>query len=132
MGEEEQAVLATLQALLNAIADRDPEGMSELLVPEGSVTFSRDRKISHMQLRDFPGRLPGGTERLEERFHDPFVRVDDDIAVAWAHYDFLVDGEVRHRGTSIISFLNENGKWRVCGITDTARTGPRPPDWGTP
>lgn len=33
---------------------------------------------------------------LDERFHEPLVRVNDDIAVVWAHYDFLVDGVVHH------------------------------------
>ena len=126
MGEkEDEAILATLQRLLDAIANRDREGMSRLLIPEGSATLSRDHRIFHTQLRDFPARIPEGTERMEERFHDPVVHVDDDIAVVWAQYDFLVEGEVHHWGTSIISFLKQDAEWRVCAITDTGRTAPQ-------
>jgi uncharacterized protein (TIGR02246 family) len=130
MGEEEQAILTTLKRLLDTIANRDQEGMSKIFIPEGSATLSRDHQISHTQLRDFPQRMPGGTARLEERFYNPLVRIDDDIAVVWAQYDFLVDGEVHHWGTSIVSFLKQDGEWRVSAITDTGRSSPPPANWG--
>jgi hypothetical protein len=53
----------------------------------GHAIQSRDHQISHTPLRNFP-EMPGGTARLEERFYNPLVRVDDDIAMVWAHYDF--------------------------------------------
>jgi hypothetical protein len=103
--------------------------MSELLVPEGCATQSRDHRISQTPLRDFPQKMPGGTARLEERFYNPRVLIDDDIAMVWAHYDFLVDGEVHHWGTNILSLLKQDGQWRVCAVTDNGRTGPRPTNW---
>jgi hypothetical protein len=30
----------------------------------------------------------------------PVGRVDDDIAVVWSRYDFFVDGDVHHWGTT--------------------------------
>jgi hypothetical protein len=102
--EEEEVILATVQSLLDTVANRDKEGMSEILIPEGCATQSRDHQISYTRLQDFPEKIPGGTERLEERFYNPLVRVDDDIAMVWAQYDFLVGGEVHHWGTNILSF----------------------------
>jgi hypothetical protein len=126
----EEAVLATLGRLLNTVASRDKRGMRELLIPEGSATQSRDHQISHTQLRDFPEKMPGGTARLEERFYNPVVQVADDIAVVFAKYDFMVDGEVDHWGTNILSFVRQGTAWRVSAIADTARTSSRPEDWG--
>jgi len=128
--EEEEVILATAQRLLDTVANRDKEGMSEILLPEGCATQSRDHQISHTRLRDFPEKIPGGTERLEERFYNPLVRVDDDIAMVWAQYDFLVEGEVHHWGTNILSFLKKDGLWRVSAIADNGRSGPRPGNWG--
>jgi hypothetical protein len=127
--EEEKAVLATVHRILDTIAQRDQEGMSELLVPEGCATQSRDHQIFHTRLGDFPQQMPGGTARLEERFYNPRVLIDDDIAMVWAHYDFLVDGEVHHWGTNILSLLKQDGQWRVCAVTDNGRTGQRPRNW---
>jgi len=91
---------------------------------------SRDHVVSRTPLGEFAEKLPSGPDRVEERFYHPLVRVDDDIAMVWARYDFFVNGEVHHWGTNIISFLKQDGQWRVSGIADNGRTGPRPADWG--
>lgn len=127
--DEEKVVLATVRRILDMIAHRDKEGMSELLVAEGCATQSRDHRISQTPLRDFPQKMPGGVARLEERFYNPRVLIDDDIAMVWAHYDFLIDGEIHHWGTNILSLLRQDGQWRVCAVTDNGRTGPRPTNW---
>jgi hypothetical protein len=129
--KEEEVILATVQRLLDTIANRDKTGLSEILVPEGCATLSRDHQISHTQLREFPEKMPGGTSRMEERFHNVLVRIDDDVAAVVAQYDFLFDGEVHHWGTSILSFLKQDGQWRICAIADTGRSGSRPRNWGT-
>ena len=130
MADEKEAVLATVQRLLDTVAKRDKEGMSRILLPEGSAIQSRDHQVSYTQLRDFPEKMPGGTARLKERFHNPLVRIDDDIAMVWAQYDFLVDGEVHHWGTNILTLLKQDGQWRVSGVADNGRSGPRPENWG--
>jgi hypothetical protein len=129
VADEEKAVLATVQRLLDTVANRDREAMRDLLVPEGSATQSRDHQVTHTQLREFPGKMPGGTARLEERFYNPLVRIDDDIAMVWARYDFLVDGEVHHWGTNVLSLLKQHGQWRVSSVADNGRSGPRPGNW---
>ena len=129
--EEKDIILATVQRLLDTVANHDKKGMSEIFVPEGCATQSRDHQISHTKLRDFPEKMPGGTARLEERFYNPLVRVSDDIAVVWAQYDFLIGGEVHHWGTNILVFLKQDGRWRVSGVTDNGWSGPRPENWGS-
>lgn len=119
-------VLNTLYRLLDCVANRDKEDMKQLLVPGGSAVQSRDHQVVCTPFRDFPDLMPDGTSRLEERFHEPLVRVDDDIAMVWAHYDFLVDGEIHHWGTNILSFMKQDGRWRVSSVTDNGRTGPCP------
>lgn len=127
--DDERAVLDSLYKLLETVTTRDNEGMRQLLVPDGCAVQSRDHHVTFTALRDFPDKIPGGTAQLEERFYEPLVRVDDDIAMVWAHYDFLVDGEVHHWGTNIVSFLKQNSRWRVSAIVDNGRTGARPTDW---
>ena len=73
--------------------------------------------------------MPAGKAVLQEQFHHPLVRVDDDIAVVWSRYDWFVDGDVHHWGTNILSFLKQDGRWRISAIADNGRTGPRPADW---
>jgi hypothetical protein len=128
-GKEEKVILATVQRLLDTLANRDKETMREILLAEGHAIQSRDHQVTYTPLRDLPEMITGGTARLEERFHHPLVRVDDDIAMVWAHYDFMVDGEVHHWGTNILSFLKQDGQWRVSCVADNGRSGPRPQNW---
>jgi hypothetical protein len=73
--------------------------------------------------------MPTGDAALEERFHHSLVRVDDDVAGVWSRYDVFVDGEVHHWGTNVLSFLKQDGRWRVSAVADNGRIGPRPADW---
>jgi Putative lumazine-binding len=122
---EERAVLAALRALLDAISRRDKAAMREILMPDGGSTHVRDGRVFHMRLRDEPDRWAVGTARLEERIYEPLIRVDENIAMVWVAYDFLVDGEVHHWGTNIVSFLKQGERWLVSGIADNGRSGPR-------
>jgi Putative lumazine-binding len=124
----EKAVFATLNALFSAITDRDEAVMREILLPDGGSTHIRDGRVFHLRLADLPDRWMEGTSSREERIHQPLIRVDEDIAVVWVAYDFLIDGEARHWGTNIISFIKQDGRWRISGITDNGRDGSRPPD----
>jgi hypothetical protein len=126
-GDDERAVLATLRALLTAISDRDEAAMREILMPDGASVHAREGQVFHRKLADLPGRwlAVAGTARVEERIYEPLVRVDEDIAMVWAAYDFRIDGEVHHWGTDIVTFLKHDGRWRVSGIADNGRSGPR-------
>jgi putative lumazine-binding protein len=124
--DEEQAVLATLSALLDAISDRDSGVLREILMPEGVSAHVRDGSVSHVRFADLPDRWTAGTVRAEERIGEPLVRVDENIAMVWVGYDVYVEGEPRHWGTNIISFCKLDGRWRISGIADNGRPGARP------
>jgi hypothetical protein len=49
------------------------------------------------------------------------VRVDHDLAVVWAPFDFLVDGKVDHCGTDLFNLVRTEGKWLIASIADTGR-----------
>jgi hypothetical protein len=62
-----------------------------------------------------------GKEQIEERIYDPLVRIDNDLAVVWARFDFLVDGKINHCGTDLFNVVRTNGKWLVASVADTGR-----------
>lgn len=126
MDEEESAVLAVLQELFDAMARRDKPAMLRTMLPDGAGVHSRDGRIIQRRLQDIPDQIRPDTGTLEERVHDPLVRVDHDIAMAWTPYDFFVDGELTHWGTNIVTFLKLDGRWLISGIADNGRTTPKP------
>lgn len=128
MDAEEAAVLATLHELLDAFTRRDKPAMLQTMMTDGAAVHSRDGQVSRRRLQDITDRLPPENSTHEERLHDPLIRVDDDIAMAWAPYDYFADGELSHWGTNIVTFLKIDGRWLVSGIADNGRTTPKPID----
>src|SRR5580692_480195 len=94
---EEQAVLAPIHAMFDGMSKRDAAAIKAPTLPGGTMVLMRDGKPAQMTFEAFAERVGKlGTTQIEERIHNPLVRVDNDLAVMWAPFDFLVDGKVDH------------------------------------
>jgi hypothetical protein len=119
---EEQAVLAPVQAMFDGMAHRDPAAIRAPLLPGGSLVLMRDGQPVRMSFDDFATRLAHpGTTKIEERIHDPLIRIDNDLAVVWAPFEFLSDGKVDHCGTDLFNLVRQDGKWLIASVADTGR-----------
>ena len=109
---EEQAVLAPIHAMFDGMSKRDAAAIKAPTLPGGTMVLMRDGKPAQMTFEAFAERVgkPGKTQ-IEERIHDPLVRIDNDLAVVWAPFDFLVDGKIDHCGTDLFNLVRveENG-----------------------
>ncbi len=116
----EQAVLAPVQAMFDGMSKRDAAAIKAPTLPGGAMVLMRDGKPSQMTFDAFAERAgrPGPTH-VEERIHDPLVRIDNDLAVVWAPFDFLVDGKVDHCGTDLFNMVRVAGKWTIASVADT-------------
>jgi hypothetical protein len=119
---DEQAVLAPVQAMFDGMAKRDAAAIRKPTLPNGVMVLMRDGKPTQMTFEDFATRVgKPGTKQIEERIHDPLIRVDNDLAVVWAPFDFLVDGKVEHCGTDLFNLVRQNGQWLIASVADTSR-----------
>ena len=117
---EEQAVLAPIHAMFDGMSKRDAAAIKEPTLPGGTMVLMRDGKPSQMTFDAFADRVgKPGTTHIEERIHDPLVRIDNDLAVVWAPFDFLVDGKVEHCGTDLFSLVRKDGRWLIASVADT-------------
>ena len=119
---EEQAVLAPVKAMFDGMAKRDTAAIKEPLLPGGTMVLMRDGKPVQMTLEAFADRVgKPGTTQIEERIHDPLIRIDNDLAVVWAPFEFLIDGKVDHCGTDLFNLVRKDGKWLIASVADTGR-----------
>ncbi len=119
---EEQAVLAPIQAMFDGMSKRDAAAIKEPTLPGGTMVLMRDGKPTQMTFEAFAERVGRpGTTHIEERIHDPLIRIDNDLAVVWAPFDFLVDGKIDHCGTDLFNLVRKDGKWLIASIADTGR-----------
>jgi len=118
----DQAVLAPVTAMFDAMAKHDTASFKKSLLTGGSMVLMRDGKPTQMTFDAFADLIgrPGNAQ-IEERIHDPLVRVDNDLAVVWAPFDFLVDGKVDHCGTDLFNLVRVDGNWLIASVADTGR-----------
>jgi hypothetical protein len=119
---EEQAVMAPIQAMFDGMAKRDATAIKEPLLAGGTLVLMRNGKPTQMSFDAFAEHVARpGTTHIEERIHDPLVRIDNDLAVVWAPFEFLVDGKVDHCGTDLFNLVRIDGKWLIASVADTGR-----------
>jgi Putative lumazine-binding len=119
---EQQAVLAPITQLFDGMAKRDAAAIKKPLLTGGTMVLMRDGKPTQMTFEDFANRLgKSGTTQIQERIHDPLVRIDNDLAVVWAPFEFLVDGKVDHCGTDLFNVVRADGQWVIASVADTGR-----------
>jgi len=119
---EREAVLAPITEMFDGMEKRDAAAIKKPLLNGGTMVLMRDGKPSQMTFEDFAERVgkPGATH-IQERIHDPLVRIDHDLAAVWAPFEFLVDGKVDHCGTDLFNLVRTDGKWVIASVADTGR-----------
>jgi len=119
---EQQAVMAPITQMFDGMEKRDAAMIKKPLLTGGTMVLMRDGKPVQMTFEDFANRVgKPGTTHIQERIHDPLVRIDHDLAVVWAPFEFLVDGKVDHCGTDLFNLVHTDGKWVIASIADTGR-----------
>lgn len=118
---EEQAVLAPIHAMFDGMSKRNAAAIKAPLLPGGTMVLMREGKPVQMTFEAFADRVrKSGTTRIEERIHSPLVRIDNDLAMVWAPFDFLVDGKVDHCGTDLFALVRVDRRWMIASVADTS------------
>lgn len=114
--------MAPITAMFEGMTQRDAAAIKKPVLPGGTMVLMRDGKPTQMTFEDFADRVgKPGKAHIEERIHDPLVRIDNDLAVVWAPFEFLVDGKVDHCGTDLFNLVRSDGKWIIASVADTGR-----------
>ncbi len=115
----EQAVLAPVEAFLAGIGSGDKAAMLAAALPDGGLVSMKDGKARRMSIADLVAKMPPASDGLDERIHDPLVRIDGDLAVVWAPYAFTIKGKPHHCGTDLFTLVRIEGRWTIASVADT-------------
>ena len=134
---EHDAVVAAVQQFFDAMAAKDVEGASEVLVPDGQFfstrTIDREKVVRRSTNRDFLERLASSKDDWLERMWEPEVRIRGDVATVWAPYDFFVNGGFSHCGYDAFQLMKIDGRWMITGGSYTVEVaGCEPSPLGPP
>src|SRR6202020_1518097 len=108
--QDEKAVLAPTQAMFDGMAHRDAAAIKAPWLPGGILVVVQDGVLSQLTVEFWANRVAtSGTTHIEERIHDPEVRIDHDLAVVWAPFNFFIDGKLDHCGRDLYSLTEKSG-----------------------
>lgn len=121
---EEQAVLASVNALLASFSAGDSAAMLRWVYPDGRVTATGMRAsgsgIRQQNWAEFARRIkPDAT--FQETISDPAIEIDGDAAMVWAPFVVRVGGKVSNCGVDHFDLIRENGVWKVMNLTFSSR-----------
>src|SRR5687768_66265 len=126
-GSEEEAVMAVVEAMFDAMRAGDSAAMRAVLHPtatgasvsvrEGVPTLTREGSLDgFVQAVGTPHE-----EVWDERIWDTEVRVDGNLATAWMKYAFYVGEEFSHCGVDAFQLFKDEDGWKVFHVADTRR-----------
>jgi hypothetical protein len=122
--QDTAAVLATVQRLFDALAQRDTAVVRALLVPGARFVSMRADTASAPRAQgdaELMRMLTRGTERLLERFWSPVIQIQGPIATVWTPYDFHVEGQWSHCGIDTFTLMRTGAEWRIAALAYTVQ-----------
>ena len=121
--QSEMVVLAPVQAMFDGMAHRDAAAINAPWLPGGVLVLVQEGDLSQISIENFANRVAtSGTTHIEERVRDPQVRIDHDLAVVWAPFNFYIDGKLDHCGRDLFNLNEKKGKWQIVALAATTRT----------
>ena len=118
---DEHAVFAPINLMFDGMAKRDGSEVVAAAIPGAMFVSMQYGTLAQETFVQFGTNLGAGTTHIDERIHDPLVRIDNDLAVVWAPFEFRINGKLDHCGTDLFSLVHNNGKWLIGSLSATLR-----------
>ena len=122
--EEEDAVVAVVQRLFDAMNANDGEMAASVFHPEARLGRANDDGIRFSSADGIVSAISRDKDQVwEEPIWDWAVHVDGRLAQMWTKYAFYLDGEFSHCGTDAFElYKTPDAGWQVTQLVDTSRT----------
>ena len=115
----------TVQQLFDAMRASDTAAIRNAFHPEARVFVPANgpapTAIRISGVTDFVRSIASATVRFDERFRDPDVRVDGNLAAVWTYYDFFRGETFSHCGVDAFHLARLDGSWKILQIAYTVR-----------
>jgi hypothetical protein len=118
---DEQDVFVPINLFFDGLTKRDASAIKGSAIGGATFVSMQYGVLNQMTFDQLAARVAVGTTHIDERIHDPLVRVDHDLAVVWAPFEFRIDGKLDHCGTDSFSLVRNNGKWLIGSLSATLR-----------
>ncbi len=120
---EREAVLSTVDQFFTAMTERNGNKLRALTVP-GSLSIwaanpPESKELNFINYSQMISRFSGEGPELIERYWNPTVMIEGNIALFWAPYDFHIDGNFSHCGIDSFQLVKRDGNWLLSNLSWT-------------
>jgi hypothetical protein len=120
---DSREVLAVVRATFDAMREKDGDELRGLFHAEARLFSTGLREggpsIAVTSLDDFVESVTTSQDFLDERFHDPEVRIEQDLASVWTPYTFHRGEVFSHCGIDAIHLIRDESGWKIVGLAYT-------------
>jgi len=130
--KERAAIIATVDAMFEALKTRDTEAWKRLMHPGGAwfVQTIDGNGESDLTVDTTPARIEALATMdagIDDAYASPRIDIDESIATFWAPYRATLDGELIGCGTDAFQLVKVDGEWLIANIMFTQRADDCPP-----
>jgi hypothetical protein len=123
----QDSIKTTVNALFSAMKNSDGLGITTVFGDSAllqSIVSHPDGRteIRNELVRDFStqiSKLPKGV--ADERIIFETIRIDGELAMVWAPYQFYYNGKLHHCGVDSFQLVRIKGEWKIQYLIDTRR-----------
>ena len=113
--EIEKEIISVIDKFTEAINTKNPDIVSDILDSElDKIKFYVKSDSSyHKKSSSSLNFLKTSKNKFFEKYWDPIITTDGNIASVWAPYEFYLDDVFSHCGTNLFFLVKENEKWKI-------------------
>ena len=113
--EIEREIISVIDKFTEAINNKNPDIVSDILDTElDKIKFYVKNDSSyHEKSNSSLDFLKISENKFFEKYWDPIITTDGNIASVWAPYEFYLDDVFSHCGTNLFFLVKENEKWKI-------------------
>lgn len=113
--EIEKEIISVIDKFIEAINTKNPDIVSDILDSElDKIKFYVKSDSSyHKKSSSALDFLKTSKNKFFEKYWNPIITTDGNIASVWAPYEFYLDDVFSHCGTNLFFLVKENEKWRI-------------------
>ncbi|RXK85875.1 nuclear transport factor 2 family protein [Filimonas effusa] len=125
--EETDSVKVIVNNLFKAMLLSDSVAFHGCFAPEAIMQTVEKDKLNKTTVRsEFVAEVAGILKKFpagtaEEKMTFDLIRIDGDLALVWAPYQFYFGGKLLHCGVNCIQLVRLAEGWRIQYIIDTRR-----------
>jgi hypothetical protein len=120
-GEDDRGVRETIQRLFDGMREADSAKTRSALADGARFAGTDTSGVKFTAVDGWVRSIANSRKRWNEVVYDVQVRVDGEVAQAWAPYTFYLDNKISHCGVDSFELVRTRAGWKITQLADTRR-----------